>query len=287
MAVGAVIVIAFIGRWILQQNVRRVQDATSVGMAPSPETDVPPPENLPDGTRITIPEGGDLEVLSAVEDNTELKVDDPAFLYLIKSVMDQTPEEIGSRVDPEIDSADYFYRPSEYRGRYVRAVGTLDHLEPMWLPRDNPSGVERVWWGTLIDRDRKMVQVIVAEQERPFNVGHDTVMVEGPFFKMRSYVTIQGKLGKFPLVIGREMRYVHEPTYEETFPSELGYVVAGVVVLALAVILFASFRASRRDVAVDRIRRSRGRAGRPEGPTRGGPPTGGPSRGPEGEDPSS
>lgn len=258
MAVGAVIILFFIGRSILQLNRSADRSGAEVGVSRDPQVAPPAPDSLPDGRQIVLPHEGDAEALAGVVDFTELEVDDPAFLFLVKSVMEQSPAEIAARVEP---LADYTQNAAGNRGRYVRAVGTLDHLEPLWLPRDNPSGVDRVWWGHLINRNRDLIQVIVPELEREFREKYDTVLVEGPFFKARRSVIRAGTVRDFPLVIGRVMKHVREPTYEETFPSELGYVVAGTVVLVLVTILLASRRAARRDAAVDRVRRSRRRSG--------------------------
>lgn len=257
MTVVSLIVIAFIVRWILRQNTGTPLGVTPVGVIGDPEEAGRAPEGLPDGTGIVLPQAEDPEALAGVVDETDLEVTDPAFLYLIKSVGAQPSETIRSRVDPDVKAEDLLLRPAEYRGRYVEVVGTLDHLEPLWLPLENPSGVGQVWWATLKDRNRRLIQVIVLEKDDDLRVGYDTVKVDGPFFKMRSYVMMTGQKGRFPVVIGRGMRYVHEPTYEDTFPSQLGVAVALIVIVVLGVIILAALRSSRRDADVDRIRRSR------------------------------
>lgn len=260
MLVIAVVVLIFIGQSIAKMNyqVDRQSEPVEVGQPPQERPEAPPPEDRPDGSQIVIPGEGDPKAFSKVKDHSDLEVDEPALLYLVKTVMELDKEQTSARVDYEAGIPDYFLNPAEYRGRFVRVAGRLDVLEPLWLPLDNPSGVDKAWWGILSDRHMRPVQFVALEKEREFSVGQDTVQLEGPFFKIRTYVSVVGKRVNFPLLVARRMQSVQEITYEEAFPKSLGYLVAGLVAVVLAVIGIASWRVSRRDAAADRSRRSKG-----------------------------
>ncbi|MCZ6688018.1 MAG: hypothetical protein O7H41_00235 [Planctomycetota bacterium] len=262
MGIVAAIVIFFIVQWVLSFNasVPDPVEGIEVGTVAQGGDSRPASDGFPPGAGIVIPSDGDPQALAGVRDETDLEVTDPALLYLIKTLMSLSPEEIRSRVDPEVKIEDYFYHPAEHRGRFVRFAGRLEKVERMWLPIGNPSGVEKAFWGIVTDRNMNPVQFIAVEQERPFREGQETILLEGRFYKIRSFINKEGNRVKFPLLVARQMQSVRDVTFEEAFPAGLGYLVAGMASIALLALLIASWRSARRDRHIDELRRSRRRS---------------------------
>jgi hypothetical protein len=186
-----------------------------------------------------------------------MDVRDVGLLYLVRSVHEQTPDEIASKVDETFRIQDLGRDPAAFRGIYLRFAGTLDHLEPIWFPLDNPSGVENGYQGYILDRQQNLVHFIAIGKEGDFQVGHDTVMVEGRFYKIHSYLSNANKTISLPLLVAREIRAVPDMTYESAYPKHLGAIVVAIVVAAIVVIGLATWRASRGDAAMAQMRRSK------------------------------
>ncbi len=258
MSVVAVILLAFILKGVLTRN-EAVEAGTPVvvqgqGQPPEPSQPEPPPDR-PDGSDITLPSEGDPQALLSVRDHTEMDLAEPGLLYLVRAVTAQTPEAISARVDSTVAAGRLMEEPARYRGRYVRSIGTLDHLEPIWFPSDNPAGVERGWQGYIFPRSERPVHFIVLEKDREFDIEHDTVKIEGPFLKIHTYESVIGKTIAFPMIIARRLEYVEDVTYDEAYPKGLGYAAVGVVLVVVLIIGVAMFRSSRRDASVEEERR--------------------------------
>jgi hypothetical protein len=256
LSVCAIIILIFILRGVIQKEEPiQATGPTQVQREDSTRPETAPPEDRPDGRDIVIPAEGDLAALEAVQDYTALEVTDPGLIYLIRSVRDQTPEEIAARVDDTVRLVEVGANPEAYRGTYIRFAGTLDHMEPIWFPEGNPSGVERGFQGYIFDRQRQPVQFISIEAPDDLKVEHDTIMVEGPFYKIHTYVSVVGKELSFPLLVARSIQKIPDVTYEEAYPTHLSWIVVAIVVAVILVIGIATWRSARQDaLAAERLR---------------------------------
>lgn len=258
LAVTAGVLLIFIARGVLKQN-EKVEAGTplEVQVQTQGPGEIQPPPSVPDGSHIVLPEEGDPKALLAVRDHTEMDLAEEGLLYLLRAIAGQTSEEIAARVDSTVPAGDLLKDPGRYRGRYVRSIGTIDHLEQVWLPLDNPTGIERAWQGYIFPRNERPVHFIALDldPERELKLEHDTVMVEGPFLKIHTYESVIGKTIAFPMLVARNVRHVDDVTYEKAYPKELGYIAVVVVVLVVLLIGAAMLRSSRRDAAAEEERR--------------------------------
>lgn len=153
--------------------------------------------------------------------------------------------------------------PAGHRGKWVRLVGTIKHLEREDLD-DNPAGLTHVYRIILLTSERRLAEVMLPE--KPNGVAlHDWVTVDGISFKNHAYENRGAELGNLtraPVVIGKtvKIKEIDRSVWEHA-QLTIG-IMALVMLLAFSIALLSDRKGARAFMESYAARRKRRRSGR-------------------------
>lgn len=206
----------------------------------------------------------DLELLATVDedpegDGIETLEFRPYFhaLSFVKNV-EKAPADA-----PEVTWQQLWNDPAGHRGKWVRLVGTIKHLEREDLD-DNPAGLTHVYRMILLTGERRLAEVMMPD--KPAGVAlHDWVTVEGISFKNHAYENRGAELGNLtraPVVIGKtvKIREIDRSVWEHA-QLTIG-IMALVMLVAFSIALLSDRKGAKAFMASYTARRQRRRSGR-------------------------
>ena len=181
------------------------------------------------------------ELLAPIVDQVPLGVREhrEAYYYLINRVRRMTHEEMGERLDTDVEYQDYELQPHVIRGAVVQARGLVMRLEKTDLASDK-AGLPSVWEGQMVDRRNQLYSFVLTEPpHEPFRVGlrmADGVWgdLRGIFMQVIAYPNREDppQYVATPLIIGKGLRAAPVPPIRR--PPVSWPWIAGMAALAAA-----------------------------------------------------
>lgn len=236
---------------VLEQYHRKTEEASpAVSRDDEPKTlppgkDEPAPPEEPESTLTTRDHG----MLANVEDYKGIQ-QDRAYNYILRKInqMSQAEIKLAAKNNYHLTAGNLLARPDEYRGEFVKARGTIVHIDTLKL-NTNPAGVEDVYEVYLVDMQRDSTDgyyAHVIERPRMPELGRDRGQVEGVFLKIYKYETRAGKAQFVPFIFGRRLVIEKAPTYERA-PLDIEYFIVGLIALSFGAVLVISFITRKED----------------------------------------
>ncbi len=173
-----------------------------------------------------------------------------AFYYLLKRAREAPFDQLEARARSGLTYLDFANNPDRHRGKPVVVQGELRRCVRMALP-ENVLGVPDVYYGQLVDADRKMNTFYVVHVPEGVHL-KDPVQCYGYFLKNWTYVSQGSQVLSCPVFVGQRLVVVE---YEPSYTLE---VVLGAIVVATVVVLFVAYlRDRQRQAALAEARRQR------------------------------
>jgi hypothetical protein len=225
-----------------QEKTDQATPAATQGSGPK----VLPPGSDPSATP-EVPESSpttrDHGALKNVEDYKGIQ-QDYAYNYILRKVnqMSQAEIKFAAKNNYHLAAGNLLAKPDEYRGEFVKARGTIVHIDTLKL-NTNPVGVEDVYEVYLVELNRDSTDgyyAHVIERPKMPRLGVDQGQVEGVFFKIYKYETRAGKAQFVPFIFGKRLVIEEAPKYERT-TSDIEYFIVGLIALSFGTVLVISF----------------------------------------------
>lgn len=254
LGIMVVLLLIVVGMFYTFQGMLREGPRPSERTAPpEPTVSVTPDSPTAQGP-ITTPRGDEKELLAQVRDDARIEID--PYYYMLAKVFQMTPEEIRSRVDPNLDAYECMAEPEKNRGKFVRFEGSLWRLKEV---RMSPaSGFESLYEGTLACQGPAegpfvFATIILTQKPDPkLQPWKCNVIFTGLFFKRIVYEN-QGEPDEYgrrnltmsPLFIGKQIALAKPAPAVSRSESVVLILIAVVAVLMFAYAVL--FRRTPRD----------------------------------------
>ena len=178
-----------------------------------------------------------------------------AVYWFLKQARDVSAKELKATAK-EFTYLDLTTKTKSLRGSPMVLRGELRRLIRMEL-HENPLGMRDVYWGQIVDRDRKMNTFYCTEIPDGVRL-KDPVVIYGYFLKRwdsksaRDPDTRKRSTVQMPVIVGKYMKVIE---VESDYTLEIVLVV--IVGLTIVILVIAHFRERERQLAVAEVRRQR------------------------------
>ena len=173
-----------------------------------------------------------------------------AFYYLLHRSRDVPFEKLEADARSGLTYLDFSNNPDRHRGKPVVIQGELRRCVRMALP-ENILGVADVYYGQIVDADRKMNTFYVVDVPEGVHL-KDPVLCYGYFLKNWTYVSQHNQVLSCPVIVGQRLLVLE---YQRSYTLEI--VVGAIIVVTVVLLFYAHLRDRERHRVLAEARRER------------------------------
>ena len=193
----------------------------------------------------------DSKLLEAVRDKTPSQTEDnPAIYQLLCVAASMPPQELAQKARRDIQLANLFSSPANYRGQPIHIEGALTRLVLVEVPKGKGEhGIDRFYEAWIFTDNQSEVPSVVLFSTLPAGLTpsdqlNESVSIDAFFFKLLAYRARNNKGRGAPMFVGSELKWYRPDTSWANLESAL---LAGGFMLIIAIGSILIFRATKHD----------------------------------------
>jgi len=193
----------------------------------------------------------DSKLLEKVRDKTPSQTEDnPAIYQLLCVAASTSAEDWAKKSRRDIQLANLFSTPSEYRGQPIHIEGALTRLVLVEVPKGKGEfGIERFYEAWIFTDNQSEIPSVVLFTDLPPGLSpsdglNESVSIDAYFFKLLAYRNRDGKGRGAPMFVGSALNWYKPDT---TWANLEAALLAGGFMLFIAIGSLLIFRATRHD----------------------------------------
>lgn len=193
----------------------------------------------------------DSKLLETVRDKTPSQTEDNPAIYQLLCVAGSTSaQEWAEKSRRDIQLANLFSTPNQYRGQPIHIEGALTRLVLVEVPKGKGEfGIERFYEAWIFTDNQSEIPSVVLFTDLPPGLSpsdqlNESVSIDAFFFKLLAYRNRDGKGRGAPMFVGSTLHWYKPDTAWANLEAAL---LAGGFMLVIAIGSLLIFRATRHD----------------------------------------